>query len=69
MTKQKAPAAMIAAVRSVRASERLSAIRFADRFFTDCLSNQNFSEEFRSDAERRAMAAEATAAEVRWRFA
>jgi len=69
MTKTQATEDMIVAVRSVHASERLSAMKLAERVFFSCLASPSFSEEFSSDQERREAAGMAAAAEVAYRFA
>lgn len=66
--KIKAPAVMIAAIRDVQPGERISAARYAEKFYARALARLNAFGDF--STERNAeMAAEATAAEIAFRFA
>jgi hypothetical protein len=69
MTNFKATNEMIAAVLAVHKSERLAAMRLAEKTFFSCLRSPNFTEEFSSDLERQEAAGAAAAAEVSYRFA
>ena len=69
MSKIAAPAAMIAAVKSVRPSLRVRAAKFAEKKFAEFREKAKLDAGEYSEAERAAMAAEAAAAEVVFHFA
>ena len=64
----KAPASMVAAIRKVRPCERKAAARYAEKFYARALARLNAFGDF-SAARNAEMAAEATAAEIVFRFA
>lgn len=67
-SKIKAPAIMIAAIRHVQPGERAAAARFAETFYASALARLNAFGDF-SAARNAEMAADATAAEIAFRFA
>lgn len=66
--KTKAPTAMIEAIRKVQPSERAVAARYAEKYFARSLAKLTAFGDF-SAAQNVEMAANATAAEIEFRFA